>query len=200
MSQLTVVIPTYTLSKHLEDLAMRAVKSYYDQCDELIITEDAGFYSYNLCQMADTYIYNKINGGFTKNVNRGLKAASGEYIAIVNSDTQLRRGNIRDLCIPNKVTSPIIANQFIERLAGPFFVIPRTVLEERGLLLEELRTYSSDSEYDHRVKDIFQKVDSVEIYHEQAQTVTEAGVEGGEEQERDRKIYEQLIKEGRAAH
>ncbi len=91
-------------------------------------------------------------------------------------------------------------SKYIERLAGPFWVVPKEVAAERGYLLEELKTYSSDSEYDHRVKDIFVKVPSVEIYHEQAQTVKALGIEGGAEQERDRKIYEELIKEGKAAH
>jgi hypothetical protein len=67
------------------------------------------------------------------------------------------------------------------------------------MLMEEMKTYSSDSEYDHRVRDIFQKVESVEIFHEQAQTVKAAGIEGGVEQERDRKILQKLIEEGKAA-
>jgi glycosyltransferase involved in cell wall biosynthesis len=170
-----------------------------DQADEIIVTEDGGMFSNNILQLADSYLFNKNNAGFTRNVNRGWKYASGDFVAIINSDTQLKSGNLRDLCIPGKVTSPEIVNQYIERLAGPFFVVPKEIAKERGYLLEELKTYSSDSEYDHRVKDIFVKVPSVQIYHEQAQTVKVAGVEGGVEQERDRKIYEQLIREGRAA-
>ena len=91
-----------------------------------------------------------------------------------------------------------IRGQYIERLAGPFWVVPRTVAEERGYLIEELKTYSSDSEYDERVKDIFQKVESVEIHHEMAQSVTAAGIEGGLEQERDKQIYAQLKQQGKA--
>jgi hypothetical protein len=89
-------------------------------------------------------------------------------------------------------------NQYIDRLAGPFWVVPKEVTQERGYLMEEMHTYSSDSEYDNRVADIFQKVTSVEIYHEMAQTVSAAGVEGGEQQEKDRDIYSQLIQEGKA--
>lgn len=199
MPKLTVFIPTYTLDPHLEELAIECLQSYRYQADEIIVSEDGGRFSSQLMALADTYIYNHKNGGFTKNVNRGWRFSDADYTAIVNSDTKLYQGDIRDLCIPGKVTSPEIINQGIDRLAGPFFVVPKTVKEERGLLLEELKTYSSDSEYDNRVKDIFVKVPSVIIFHHQAQTVKVAGVEGGKEQDRDRKIYEQLIKEGKAA-
>jgi len=195
--KISVVIPTYTLNKELENFAIRAILSYKEQADEIVVTEDSGMFSHDIFQLADIYIYGKENVGFTANVNRGWRNANGEYTMIVNSDTYLMKGNLSDLCIPNMVTSPEIKNQYIDRLAGPFFVIPRTVKEERGMLIEAMKTYSSDSEYDERVKDIFQKVPSVQIYHEQAQTVKAAGVEGGEEQQRDREIYAELIKRGK---
>ena len=199
MPKISMVIPTYTINSNLEDLAVRAALSYKDQVDELIICEDGGGFSKDLFELADVYLFFKNNKGFSVNVNRGWKNASGDFVMIASSDTQLRKGDLNDLCIPGKVTSPHIQNQSIERLAGPFFVIPKEITAERGMLMEEMRTYSSDSEYDHRVKDIFQKVPSVEIFHHQAQTVTAAGVEGGVEQQRDREIYQKLIEEGRAA-
>lgn len=198
MPTLSLVIPTYTLKPHLEQQAYTCALSYRDQVDELIITEDGGKYSKRLRDIADTYIYNKNNAGFTKNVNRGWKFASGDFVAIVNSDTFLMEGKLSDLCIPGKVTSPLIVNQYIDRLAGPFWVAPKEVTQELGYLLEPMIIYCSDSEYDQRVKNVFEKVDTVKIFHEMAQTVTEAGVEGGVQQAKDRKIYEQLIKEGKA--
>lgn len=197
---LSMVIPTYTKTKELEELAINCAVSYRDQVDEMIIIEDGQMFSETLSQIADVYIYHKDNVGFTANVNWGWKSANGEFVCIVNSDTTLLHGgHLRDLCVPGKVTSPLIANQYIDRLAGPFWVVPRTVADERGYLLEELKTYSSDSEYDERVKDIFQKVPSVQIYHEMAQSVSAAGIEGGAEQQRDREIYAKMREEGRAA-
>ncbi len=76
-------------------------------------------------------------------------------------------------------------------------MVPKEIREERGMLMEEMRTYCSDSEYDERVKDIFEKVDSVSIFHEMAQTVTAAGVEGGIEQEKDRQQYSKLVRDGK---
>lgn len=198
MSKLSLCVPTYTINAELEELAIRCILSYRDQVDEIIVSEDSGIFSEDIMGLADTYIYNKINAGFTRNVNKVWKMASGDFVAIVNSDTELHRGNLRDLCIPGKVTSPLIVNQYIDRLAGPFWVAPKEVTQERGYLLEEMHTYSSDSEYDHRVADIFKKVSSVEVYHEMSQTVRAAGVEGGEQQQKDREAYAKLIEEGKA--
>lgn len=197
---LSVVIPAYTITKHLEDLAIRCILSFRDDpvVEEIIFVEDGGFFSPAISNLCTTYIYNQENKGFSANVNRGWRYATGKYTAIVSSDTELMQGELMDLCVPGKVTSPEIANQTIERLAGCFWVTPMEVARERGLLFEEMKTYSSDSEYDNRVADIFQKVETVRIFHHMAQTVTAAGVEGGIEQAKDRIIYQQLISEGRA--
>ena len=196
--KISMVIPCYTKTKELEEQALMAIASYKDQVDELIVIEDGQMFSSKLMEASDIYIYNKNNIGFTANVNRGWRMANGEYVCIVNSDTILREGDLNDLCTPGKVTSPLIVNQYIDRLAGPFWCSSREVTKKYGYLMEEMVMYSSDSEYDERVKDIFVKVPSVKIYHEMAQSVTAAGVEGGVTQERDRQIYTQLQRGGKA--
>lgn len=197
-TKLSVVIPTYTINKNLEKLALIAMESYRDHCDELIVIEDGGLYCPEFFHYADTYIFNKKNVGFTKNVNNGWRYATGDYVAIVNSDTYLMAGSLDDLCIPGKVTSPEIVNQGIPRLAGPFWVAPKAITAQYGYLMEQMKTYASDSEYDNRVAHIFQKVPSVRIYHEMSQTVTAAGIQGGEENDRDSAIYRDLIAKGLA--
>lgn len=197
--KISMVIPTYTVNKHLEDMTIQCVASYSSQVDEMIIVEDGGNPSQALAELADIYIYSKKNKGFTKNVNFGWKMAIGDFVMIVNSDTVLLHGGrLEDLCVEGRVTSPEISNQYIDGLAGPFFCVPRDVTEKMGYLMEEMHTYSSDSEYNNRIADIFQKIPSVKIYHEMAQSVKAAGVEGGEQQEVDRAIYQKLIDEGRA--
>ena len=166
MSKLSVVIPTYTLDKELEEMALAAVKSYRYGADELIVCEDGGHYSPELMSKCDTYIYNWKNKGFTKNVNRSWKFAHGDFVIIASSDTYLVKGSLRDLMVGGKVTSPIIVNQNIPRLAGPMFCTPKQITKRIGYLREEMRTYCSDSEYDERTKDIFKKVPSVEIWQQ----------------------------------
>jgi len=194
MSKLSVVIPTYTLNKELEDMALEAVKSYRYGVDELIVCEDGGHYSPELMAKCDTYIYNWKNEGFTKNVNRGWRFARGDFVIIASSDTYLTKGSIRDLMVKGKVTSPIVINQVIPRLAGPLFCTPKEITKDLGYLREEMRTYCSDSEYDERTRDVFQKVPSVEIFHHMAKSVKAAGVEGGEEIKKDRRAYESISK------
>lgn len=195
-----MVIMTYTLTNELEEIAYNSALSYRDQVDELIITEDGGKFSNKLRDISDIYIYGKNNVGFTANVNRGWRISSGEYTMIVNSDTYLSEGKLKDLCVSGFATSPVIENQYTEGLAGSFFVVPKEVRDERGYLIEQMKTYSSDIEYYYRVKDIFKTIESVKIYHEMARTVSEAGLEGGAEQEKDKKIYQKLIEKGKAAH
>lgn len=197
--KISMVIPCYTLNEELEEMAIHCAASYRSQVDEMIIIEDGGRSSKTLANIADIYYYHKENLGFTKNVNAGWSLSTGDYTMIVSSDTfLLHNGNLNELCLPGVVSSPHITNQSIERLAGPFFVVPKEIKEERGMLLEEMKIYCSDSEYDHRVKDIFQKVPTVKVFHKMMQTVGPAGVEGHEQQQRDRLVYQKLIMEGRA--
>jgi len=196
--KISLVIPCYTINKDLEKLAIRAALSYREQVDELIVTEDAGFYSPELMKLSDIYIWNKKNIGFTANVNLGWKMAHGQYVCITNSDTVLMSGFLVDMCKRGHITSPNIINQYIDFLAGPFWCAPKEVTLKYGYLMEEMKTYSSDSEYDNRVRGIFEKVETVKIYHEQAKTVKAAGIEGGKEQQRDREIYQRLKEEGKA--
>lgn len=196
---LSMVIPTFTFNKDLEDMTERCILSYLDQVDELIVVEDAGMFSINLQKLADTYVYHKTNLGFTKNANLGWKITTGNFVAIVNSDTYLVEGNLRDLCIPGKVTSPLYKNQDWGGqeggLSGSFFVVPREIFESRGILNEEMHTWRSDSEYNDRTQDIFERVPTVVVYHEIEATNRAVGRVTEEERERDNLAYDQW-KEG----
>jgi hypothetical protein len=46
--------------------------------------------------------------GYGRNVNIGLRLASGDFCAVVNNDCRLAAGDIYDLCVPETVTSPLI--------------------------------------------------------------------------------------------
>lgn len=190
---LSIVIPTYTANSNLESMAVDAVKSY-KKYGEIVVVEDGQLYSPVLMELADTYIYNRENVGFTKNVNRGWRYVTGDFVAIASSDTHLVEGDLNDLCIDGKVTSPEVVNQLhITGLAGSFFVVPRSVTKERGYLVETMRTYYSDEEYANRTKDIFEKVSTVKIYHHTAQSVSTSGKEQIDSRV-DKEAYENLSK------
>jgi hypothetical protein len=202
MVDLSIVIPTYTVNKEVEEITVGCILSLAKDMaiKEIIVTEDGGFFSPQFMELADIYIYSKSNIGFSSNANRGWRVATGDYVAIVNSDITLREGELSALCIPGKVTSPETINEAQPRLAGHFFVVPKEVAVERGMLLEEMKLYCSDSEYDNRVADIFQSVPTVKIvHHTQATTSRMDQNLIAEAHGRDEEIYLQLKKEGRVS-
>lgn len=189
---LSIVIPTYTINEALKNMTLRCFNSLNDY-DELLICENGGLLPHvDIYEKADFYIRSKTNRGFTKNVNMGFQNAHSDFIAVVSNDTYVISGKLKDLCIPGKVTSPHIENQHIDGMAGSFFVVPRDILNQRGLLDESMHTYYSDEDYKQRTADIFLKVPSVVIHHDQAQTVTAAGENNPDQSERDRIAYENL--------
>lgn len=173
-----MVIPTYTLTPELEEMAEFCALTYRSQVDELIITEDGGNYSETLKDIADIYIFNKHNEGFTRNVNKGWSVASGGYTMIANSDTQLISGSLKDLCIPNKVTCPITHTETVPYFWGAFFCVPKNIKKQYGLLKEDLpdKNYGSDSEYEKRIGHIYQPIQTVEILHALHKTTDAAGI------------------------
>lgn len=200
--KLTMVIPTFTLTKEVEDRTVKAIDSYRDYIDELIITEDGGNYSKTLQSLSDTYIYNKENEGFTANVNRGWRFSTGDFTAIVNSDTYRVAGDLRDLCVEGCVTSPKSWNEPLDNhtvMLGYFFVVPKEIKKERGLLMEDMKMYGSDSEYQERIADIYRHIPEVEIMHDWNKSSNQ--VEGlweqmKAQQEEDTKMLNEVIKKG----
>lgn len=91
MAKISVIIPIYNEEKYLE----KCVKSVMDQTltDIEIICVDDGSTD-NSVQMMDQFaqedsrvkVIHKENSGYGNSMNRGLKAATGDYIGIVESD------------------------------------------------------------------------------------------------------------------
>lgn len=185
---LSLVMPTYTLNKDLEEMAEWGLESYRPYVDQLIVIEDGGNYSVKLRKLADIYVYCQKNEGFTRTVNRGWRLAEGEYVAIANSDTDLLEGNLRDLCVEGRVTSPVTENVGVPKLAGHFFVTPAKITEKYGYLDENMRMYVSDSEYEGRIEHLILQVPTVKIWHENQATTRVAGV-GEKERDEDRASY-----------
>lgn len=86
---MTVIMPCYIINERLLELTHAAVESL-GKVYELIIIDDAspmgGGY---LRSVSDIYIRNKTNLGYAASVNRGLRLATGELIAISNNDIRV---------------------------------------------------------------------------------------------------------------
>lgn len=126
MAKISVVIPHYPFSDGINEKLKKCIAGL-SGADEILVI-----------------VNNKI--GFAKAVNQGLKVASGDYIMVVNNDLEIT-GDIRSLCVPGTVTSPVV-NGREQKFWGCFFVIPRDVYEKVGGLDEEFEIgYFEDDAY-----------------------------------------------------
>ena len=195
----TLVIPTYTLNKDLETMAFACALSHRDQVDEIIITEDGGNYSDGLREIADIYIYNKHNVGFTRNLNRGWILSNSDFTIIANSDTVLVSGNLSDICRddPPMVCSPGIENLLMRQdgFTGSYFVVPKEIKKKYGMLDERLKNYQSDIDYYYRIKDLFLVESRVIINHQKAQTIVASDLDIKIELNRDAQMYDKMLLE-----
>jgi len=194
----TLVIPAYTVSSVLETMACRCALSHRKQVDQIIITEDGGFYSEKLREVADIYIYNKQNAGFTKNLNKGWKLSISNFTILANSDTLLVEGNLDDLCkTPPMVCSPKIINSIKTNngFTGSYFIVPEEIRQRFGLLDERLKTFQSDIQYYNKIKAHFIREKRVSVFHYKSQSIIQSGLDSKKELTRDSNIYNQLKKQ-----
>jgi len=150
---ISVVIPHIPSEFH-DELLKRCIDSLSGYDELIVVTNQPGTI------------------GFTKAVNIGLKLAKGDYIMVVNNDIVWERGNLKDLCKPNSVTSPMMKEQ-PQFFWGCFFVVPREVLDKVGYLDEQFFLYCSDTDYVKRCREAKIAVESVQscnVFTEGAQT------------------------------
>lgn len=130
--RLSVVIPHVPLSDHHAGLLNTCVKSI-DGADEVIVVVNDAI-------------------GFAKAVNIGMKAATGDYVCVVNNDIKVVGGHIQRLCVPKTVTSPML-NGTKQDFWGCFFCVPREIIDAIGYLDERFeKSYFEDDDYIIRIK------------------------------------------------
>lgn len=164
---LSIVIPCYAHNDATVAVTYSAIMNYRDLCDELIVVLDGGKYEYvpgfRVFDHSNyILVFSSDNRGFTKAVNIGWNVASCDYIAIVNSDTFIEDGNIKDLCIPKTITHPRVITSSNRSQFGAFFVVPKTI---KSRLDERFRMYYSDDDFYRRHEDRIQYVPQVTVRH-----------------------------------
>lgn len=92
--------------------------------------------------------------GYCKALNRGVELATQSYVALINNDIILRKGNLIALCQPGRVRSPMVTNRgsgiqnWRNGFHGSFFVIQKRLYQELGGLDEEYGYgYFSDNDF-----------------------------------------------------
>ena len=188
MAKLSLVFPTYTIDNTLEDLEVECISTFKGKCDEIIITEDGGLPSAKLLAISNIYIYSSARRGFTVNVNRGWKLATSDYVGIVNSDISYVAGDLASLCRPGRVCSP----GDYPVVPGHFFVVPKEIKEQYGMLDESMAMWWSDADYGRRVWYIYDPIPEVEILHYGGSTHKKEPALHGEFYGRDGEAYNKI--------
>jgi len=70
--------------------------------------------------------------GFADSWNRVARVASGDFILLLGDNCILTNGSLKDLCVENTVTSPVINFQ-AQDFYGSVFCMPRNIYEHIGL-------------------------------------------------------------------
>ncbi len=128
---LSVVIPNYNgfflLKENLPFL--KSALNNLNQNYEIIISDDASTdNSINFIKQEypDIIILeNKINGGFSKNINRGIQKANGKWVMLLNSDIKLSENYFNE-----------IAKHLLKK---DIFGVMGKILDEKSNLLEGLK-------------------------------------------------------------
>ena len=169
MMRLAVVIPTYSASQALCDVAVATGKGWRELADDLICVDDVD-YCGDLIEIADVFICNR-NKGVAVNVNLGWKLAlerGADYVAMMDMDCSWVEGSLRKACIPGHVTVPSVL-QFPEAVnIGPMFIVPKEVSEEYGFLDERGGDWKNkwfDADYHVRVFGILTQARSLKVDH-----------------------------------
>jgi glycosyltransferase involved in cell wall biosynthesis len=129
--RLTAVVPHWPLDDEVDNALRACLASLPLDCEKIVVVNQGT--------------------GFAVNVNIGLRLAAGDYIAVVTNDSRVVEGDVYDLCVRGTVTSPLVLEKpGVERggFHGAFWVAPRAVLDQVGLLDERFEgAFFEDDDY-----------------------------------------------------
>lgn len=91
----SIIIPSYNGKSYLEDCLFRLSQQTYDRFEVLVV--DNGSTDGSACWVRERYprvkvIENRQNLGFSRAVNQGARASLGDYLVILNNDTEPEAG------------------------------------------------------------------------------------------------------------
>lgn len=81
--------------------------------------------------------------GYGKAVNEGMKQATGDYLFVINNDTEVISGTLEMMLDPEYITVPVISPTARDDNPRCFFCVPRE-------LYEKVKSFKSNDFYDER--------------------------------------------------
>ncbi len=152
MNKVSIIIPYYESDPGKPEILQRLTDSLRGY-DEIIISSN-------------------VKEGYAIPINRGLRAAHGDYLVVMNDDLVLTRGEVRSLCDPNFVTSPIVSGEK-QDFWGCCFCLPRWVYERIEGLDERYRISYFDDD------DLMNELRNADIPMKAVEEVEVKNVDGG---------------------
>jgi len=209
MSKLSIAFNAYTVNGVTEEMAIGAIRSFRPHVDEIVFSEDGGIESTAIRGLVDQYIWHE-NLGSCRCTNIGWNFANDDADFVINAqtDTSYVSGNLRDLCLPDKITNPLIVDKdgmrTISNFNGDqhseFFCVPRLMKEKYGTFDERMRNYHHEFLYFDKIVPDWKQVESVVVCHLGHGTINQLVKQGWDERRylaRDWQIYQEILRENR---
>lgn len=123
---ITVIIPTYNCEKFIGDTLDSAIAQTYGNLEIIVVDDDSKDKTVEKVKeymVRDTRIkllQNNNNSGVAVSRNKGIKIASGEYIALLDSD---------DLWVENKIEKQL---KVAEKTKGDIIYSSYSLIDEKG--------------------------------------------------------------------
>jgi len=181
MKRISVVLLACIFSEKLLRLTEDCLLSLENQYDELIFVDNAShMLKEKWRNMADVYIRNNKNLGFSLAYNQGFKLTTGDYICVVTNDTRIEKGKLKDLTsLADKgYVFPTFTNKDKPDWDGAFYMFSRKTMEKNGIYDPIMRNYFSDLDLFYRAKKkglALTKTDKVVVFHHEEQTYRPLG-------------------------
>lgn len=171
---ISVVIPVYLREENkakIIPLLTECIASIRG-CDELILQFD------------------ELGEGFAKTVNKGILRATGDFIAIVNDDTKMLHGSLKEMCHKGCLTRPKLIGGDLAKFS--FVVMDREVINKVGLMNEDFKVgfYEDDEFLDRCIDKQIPFVNSpLQVWHYGGATIEDIK---GTFREDNKKLYENI--------
>jgi GT2 family glycosyltransferase len=108
------------------------IASHWNSNDKPLVLQDCINSLVGTDEILSLVTSDKNHISFTEAWNKVASLATGDYLIFIGDNNTLFKGNLKDLCIENTVTTPNI-NGKSENFNGMVFCMPRNIYEQIGL-------------------------------------------------------------------
>ncbi len=157
--KVSLIVPVYNVEKYLPKCISSILSQIYENFELLLIDDGSTDHSGKLCDLyaqkdGRIKVFHKINEGASKARNLGIKYATGEYIAFIDSDDWIE-SNYLDILIKESYNTDIIffpAKMLYEENSETIY-IPKVINEQNRENVEDsiLYLYKNNQKFQYFV-------------------------------------------------